>query len=359
MAFFPDLFEMGKDAVKKGADLIPADVIKEAAGKAAESVAGAAKGAMDTASQVKDDIEAKVTELDRMLNQAVNEYNDAYTLMSDKGVQLFIERTRAVDSIGFVESLINSIANRPKSFDADFEEIATNRSAFTGTCEFADRELHAARVAAAGAGAGLAAGASVAFMAPTAAMWVATTFGTASTGTAISALSGAAASNAALAWLGGGALAAGGGGVAAGNALLALAGPIGWTIAGATLLSSIVLFANKRIALDKQKNEEIASVKTNTEAVKELDAQLTALLASTAQMRTGLNGAFERCLPLFGGDYASFSIDQKSALGTLVNTTKALSATLAKTVETTAENTADTVVESAAEPAGSNEVPEA
>ena len=36
-----------------------------------------------------------------------------------------------------------------------------------------------------------------------------------------------------MAWLGGGALAAGGGGVAAGNALLALAGPIGWGIAGA------------------------------------------------------------------------------------------------------------------------------
>ena len=39
-------------------------------------------------------------------------------------------------------------------------------------------------------------------------MGVATTFGVASTGTAISALSGAAATNAALAWLGGGALAA-------------------------------------------------------------------------------------------------------------------------------------------------------
>lgn len=44
--------------------------------------------------------------------------------------------------------------------------------------------------------------------------------GTASTGTAISSLSGAAATNATLAWLGGGSLAAGGGGVAAGTAVL-------------------------------------------------------------------------------------------------------------------------------------------
>jgi hypothetical protein len=48
-----------------------------------------------------------------------------------------------------------------------------------------------------------------------------TALATASTGTAISALSGAAASNAVLAWLGGGAIAAGGGGVVAGEAVLA------------------------------------------------------------------------------------------------------------------------------------------
>ena len=47
-----------------------------------------------------------------------------------------------------------------------------------------------------------------------------TAFAAASTGTAISSLSGAAATNAVLAWLGGGSLAAGGGGMAAGAALL-------------------------------------------------------------------------------------------------------------------------------------------
>lgn len=45
-------------------------------------------------------------------------------------------------------------------------------------------------------------------------------FGTCSTGTAISSLSGAAATNATLAWLGGGATSAGGGGVAAGSIVL-------------------------------------------------------------------------------------------------------------------------------------------
>ena len=71
----------------------------------------------------KNDITDKLTELDRMLEQSITEYNDAYTLMNDKGIKLFVERSRAVDSIAFVENLVNSIANRPKSFDADFEEI--------------------------------------------------------------------------------------------------------------------------------------------------------------------------------------------------------------------------------------------
>lgn len=57
---------------------------------------------------------------------------------------------------------------------------------------------------------------------------LATQIGVASTGTAISTLSGAAATNATLAWLGGGSLAAGGMGVAGGTAVLggAIAGPV-------------------------------------------------------------------------------------------------------------------------------------
>ena len=85
-------------------------------------------------------------------------------------------------------------------------------------------------------------GIAVAALGPGVAMGIATTFGVASTGTAISALSGAAAMNAGLAWLGGGALAAGGGGMAAGEAFLALMGPIGLAIAGVGVIAGGVLF---------------------------------------------------------------------------------------------------------------------
>ena len=327
-----------KDAAVKGVASIDLDAAKEKAKKASEKIGEKASDVKDQAVAMKKDIEEKLTELDRMLESSITEYNDAYTLMNDKGIRLFVERTRAVDTIGFVETLVNSIANKPKSFDADFQEIETNRKSFLDTCDFGKQELRNAREAAGGAGAGLAAGAAVAFMAPTAAMWVATTFGTASTGVAISTLSGAAAQGAALAWLGGGALAAGGGGMAAGNALLAMAGPIGWSIAGATLLTSIIIFTSKKAKLNKQKNEEIETVKRNTEKIREMDIEIGAILAETTAVRDGLNGSYAQCMSMFGADYSVFSDDQKKSLGALVNQTKALSALFAKTVAVSEED---------------------
>ena len=322
----------GSKAVDKAvvkAKSIDTSGLKEKASAVAEK-AGEIK---DSAIATKDDIQAKLTELDRMLSSSITEYNDAYTLMNDRGIQLFVERSRSVDTIENVKALVNSIANRPKTFDDTFAEIETNRQKFTDACEFADRELDAARKAAGGAGAAVAAGASVAFMAPTAAMWVATTFGTASTGVAISSLSGAAATNAALAWLGGGALAAGGGGISAGGAFLAMAGPIGWTVAGATLLTTIVVFAKKRVKLNAEKSEEIEKVKRNTEAVRETDAKIAGLLGSTRQARDGLNGMFRDDISLYGKDYSGLSDMEKKALGNLVNNTLALSAMMDKTIE--------------------------
>lgn len=45
--------------------------------------------------------------------------------------------------------------------------------------------------------------------------------------------------------------------MASGTAFLAMAGPVGWTIGGATLLASIALFANKKIKLGKEKKKRL------------------------------------------------------------------------------------------------------
>ena len=107
-----------KAAAQKGLSTIDVDVIKDKAAEATSIMVEKVGELKDAAVDVKDDIAAKLTELDRMLQDSVTEYNDAYTIMNDKGVQLYIERCRSLDSISFVESLVNSIANRPKNFDA-------------------------------------------------------------------------------------------------------------------------------------------------------------------------------------------------------------------------------------------------
>ena len=277
--------------------------------------------------------ESKKLSLDDQLNEAVKDYNDTYNQFSDTALQLYFQRVRSVDVIQFVENFINSLSNHPKSFDTDFIEINKNKVEFMDAQDFADKELEKAKKDALGAGAGIAAGAAITALAPTAAVWIATTFGTASTGTAISALSGAAAANAALAWLGGGALAAGGGGMAAGNALLALAGPIGWSIAGFSILTSVVLFANNKLKSNKKKQEEILSVKNNTNQLKEDIAFIEDLYSKTENLRNNLTESYSSNLVMYNFDFNKLNDEQKYQLGALVNNTKALAALLNSTLE--------------------------
>lgn len=271
--------------------------------------------------------------LDAELQDALEQYNNAYTIMNNYGENLYNERTSAVELILKVEDLINSIANHPKEFDTDIAEIQINRKSFVEVCDFVKAELETARKSAFSAGAGIATGATVASVAPSVALWVATTFGTASTGTAISALSGAAATNAALAWLGGGALVAGGGGMAAGNAFLALAGPVGWGIAGVSLLSSIVLFGLNKRKLNKKKKEEIESVKGNTAFIQNTAEQIRALLDEVVELSDNLNPQYNGCFTEYGKDFMSLSREQQDRLGVLVNNTKSLAASLSKSIQ--------------------------
>jgi len=290
-----------------------------------ESVKVAAKGSRDKAEKL-------VVKATDPYEEVLAEYNAAFTAMNDKGHSLLRQRERSADLIEHVELLVNSIANTPKTFDTLLGEISAQKEEFLDAEVFARKDLEAAKHSAAGAGTGLAAGAAVASIAPTAAMWAATTFGTASTGTAISTLSGAAASNAALAWLGGGALAAGGGGTAAGSALLALAGPVGWTVAGASILASVVLLSKKKLETRAAKQEALTAVKRNVSMVKRNDAQIADLLQKTTVLRIDLKGSYGDALVFFGADFSSLSESQRDRLAVLVNNTKSCAALLTRRI---------------------------
>ena len=207
----------------------------------------------------------------------------------------------------------------------DIEVICVNDSSTDGSLEILnkyakqDTRVQVVTQKNAGAGAaGVSAGVAVAAMGPTAAMGIATTFGVASTGTAISTLSGAAATNAALAWLGGGALAAGGGGMAAGEAFLTLAGPVGWAIAGVALVASGIMFW--RSSSKKKRIEEIFTliskrdVKSYKLAVVELSERITRIDEESKLLRDAIVK-----VKSFGTDYDAMTEAQQYELGAYVN----------------------------------------
>ena len=263
---------------------------------------------------------------------AVEKYNNTYQTMQETGSRLYSLRQDSVKLIQEIELLLNSIANKPKEFEKTISDIQAEQKKFRDAEEYAAEAMKAAVKSGISVAAGVAGGAAVASMAPSAAMWVATTFGTASTGTAISTLSGAAATKAALAWLGGGALSAGGAGVAGGQALLALAGPIGWGITGVTTAASVVALGhkNKKIA-----DEAIAEAKKITIAgaeVNESSAKIQHLIDETVMLIDDLRDMSRANTLLRDANYLELSEKEQYRLGAMVNSTLALAEMLNKTI---------------------------
>lgn len=155
--------------------------------------------------------------------KAATAYNTSHETMMGESEKLYQERGEVIDLVKNIEDFINSIAYTPKEFDKKMGLVKEEVKQFKETEKFAKEALEGEVKAGVGIAAAAGAGLAFANMAPTVAMQIATTFGRASTGRAINTLSGAVAKKAALAWLGGGALATGGGGIAAGEAFLALA----------------------------------------------------------------------------------------------------------------------------------------
>lgn len=119
------------------------------------------------------------------------------------------------------------------------------------------------------------------------AMTLATTVGVASTGTAISSLSGAAATNAILAWFGGGSLAVGGGGMALGSMVLG-----GITIGPAIAVGGFVLGSEGEKALTKARKykAKVKAAIAKMEAAQAFADQVERRIAELWEILDTLNG---------------------------------------------------------------------
>lgn len=220
-----------------------------------------------------------------------------------------------------------------KEFDKSWSELKAEIEEFDDVVEKLEEEYRSSHVGKGTAAAGVAVGAGVAAFAPTAALAIATTFGTASTGTAIATLSGAAATNAALAWLGGGALAAGGGGMSAGSALLALAGPVGWGIGAMGIAGGTLLARRKNGKIIDQAQTEEREVLLETSKLRIVGRSAEELKVLTSEHYQGTEGIVDVLEKTAPRDYSQFNAHQKAQLGALVNHINALSKLINKKIQ--------------------------
>lgn len=271
----------------------------------------------------------------RIHEETLVRYNNSYEKMKNECENLYNVRGQAIKVIKMNQNVINSIANTPKEFDTTLGKIGKELTKFNDTEEYAKKAYNASVQAGINIAGGAAAGLGVASMAPTALMSIATTFGTASTGTAISTLSGCVAQKAALAWIGRtfAGFAAEGAGMAAGQAFLALAGPIGWGITAVSTGVSLISLSNKNKELADKAVNEAKEISIARESLDEVAEKVNSLRAKTDILYTDMDKQRVKILKFLNTDYLSLEDEDKYFLGTLVNNTLSLSVLLNETVQ--------------------------
>lgn len=272
----------------------------------------------------------------RIHEETLNSYNKSYEEMEKSCEQLYEIRSKSVELIKLIQRVVNSIANTPKEFDTELGKIGRELSKFNETEEYAKEAYNASVKAGANIVEGAAAGLGVASMVPSALMSIATTFGTASTGTAISALSGAAAQKAAMAWIGrtfAGFAVKEGAGMAAGQAFLALAGPIGWGITAASTGISLISLTNKNKELADNAVKEAKEIAKAREALVETIEKVNELRSKTDLLFRDMSKQRDKITRSMNLNYLTIENEDKIFLGALVNNTLSLSILLNETVE--------------------------
>lgn len=143
----------------------------------------------------------------------------------------------------------------------------------------------------------------------------ATMLATASTGTAISMLSGVAATNATLAWFGGGSLAAGGMGVAGGAAVLGgiVAAPVlavGFTVLAVKARKNLAQ-AKSNVALHQLEAKQMRAATAIVEGIAKVAAQFREMLTRLDDYASEVLNDFEDLLDRRGSDYAEYTESER------------------------------------------------
>ncbi|EMY5508187.1 MULTISPECIES: hypothetical protein [Bacillus cereus group] len=226
-------------------------------------------------------IERKIEEF----NQWKEEYEELYEEMERKRKEtnsvleeVVTSKVRAIKALKKIHKISKNLKGKDREIllrkmGEELETVDFNN--IDSTISAADAALNATKGLATGVGTALGAWALV------------STFGTASTGAAITGLSGVAASNATLAWFGGGAMATGGGGMAAGTVALG-----GIVLLPALVLTGVFshLSANKKI---NEIEEQIYSIMESMDQIKTNLLQMSLVVTRGNELLVSLQKSTE------------------------------------------------------------------
>ncbi len=288
---------------------MPIPIIAAAAGAAVWGAYKGVSGAIDQsdASDINKEASNKVDKANR-------EVDDQRKSTSDSLEEYGKRKLRAFE--GVIEDFLTTfgrlknveVLNTPELDKLKMEDFSTKT--LTGL----RGDYQALKDAGLGLGAGVTSGAALAFGAYNGTMMLAT----ASTGTAISTLTGGAATNATLAWLGGGSIAAGGGGMALGTMVL------GGIVAGPALAIFGHIMGNKgeealnaaRSNLEQAKTiqKEAALVVTSLDAINQVTKLADATFTKVSrELRRSVN-SLDNVIENYGEDFQAFALDSREVV---------------------------------------------
>lgn len=239
------------------------------------------------------DLEDEQTEFENLRSRIVTILDG----IQENAQILYEERKLSVKCLQGFKAQVQQIQNCPVSITKSCDKALDSASKIADAWDVEDKGIangpdslnNNAKMAGLIGTSGALAGSLTAAFGPSTLMALATTFGTASTGTAIASLSGAAATNAALAAIGGGAVAAGGAGIAGGTFILGLMGPIGLGIAGITVLGSAVFSRTSNDKQIEQLKGANAKMQTAIFKLRKADKYLNELLSQTQSVKKSLD----------------------------------------------------------------------
>lgn len=276
-----------------------------------------AKETMDDAKSVGAEGEAIIERAERKRDDARKATNEAVNNLGMKkldilsgSIKVFVENFSKLKNVNFKDSV-------------GMEELRDFTPHSDALGQLKKNSLSALEI-----GGSLAAGVAGGGVAALGAYGAVSVLGVASTGTAISALSGAAATNATLAWLGGGSLAAGGLGVAGGMAVLG-----GVVLAPALLIGSFLMYSKAEEALSKAKTYRRKARQFEAEcenacsllaAIQQRADQIVGVLDRLDHMLVRGNGRLVHIIAQKGEDWNAFSKEDKKVVASVAMTAKTL-----------------------------------